>query len=449
MKTEAFEMQETIALSNEQRMREKLEHLQSRARRLRIQPFTFAFGEPFKSDDKKWRVTVTARGQRPVMSGWRFAATLEIIPGSDGHLVKSVPGMTLPSLRGRDPALCEHCRTRRVRKETFIIINDSGELKQVGRECLQDYVGNDVAAAVAMIAVMGDLENALGDDDEEEYSGGGGGALVLDLEEFLSYVAAVAREDGFISSKMVQEGKAQFSTASSALDRISRARKSQKEGIIQRKLDELLPKEVDVQTAESATAWALQLPATSDFNNNLRILAKTGYVRLKNLGIAAYIVGGYLREQGRRRESQRNAHLLPQEEQHFLGTVGERRDFDAIVLGHFATDGFYGTTHIYRLAIDGCQAVWFASREEQAFLEAEDRAQWEQDNPDKEWLYPDMPGPFRITATVKEHKVNRRDNVTPETVLTRVTVWTKEGIRQAAEKAEKAARRASSGRSKV
>jgi len=84
------------------------------------------------------------------INGWQLIGKIEHT--HEGNLLFSAPDVAIPeSYRDAKP-YCEHCGTLRVRKETFVIRNEEGEYKQVGRSCLKLYTNGLDAEACASYA---------------------------------------------------------------------------------------------------------------------------------------------------------------------------------------------------------------------------------------------------------------------------------------------------------
>ncbi len=81
----------------------------------------------------------------------RRDASLASLPNTPGSKLLGVvdtngqvhllPGETFPEGYEFEPGECDYCKRRIVRCETFIIRSASGEIKQVGRNCLREFVG--------------------------------------------------------------------------------------------------------------------------------------------------------------------------------------------------------------------------------------------------------------------------------------------------------------------
>ena len=82
--------------------------------------------------------------------GWKFAATIEhhdacnVIRSFDDELV-------IPDKYKTCGPECEHCNRIRSRKDTYLIVNEEGQFKQVGKSCLKEYThGLDAEKAKAI-----------------------------------------------------------------------------------------------------------------------------------------------------------------------------------------------------------------------------------------------------------------------------------------------------------
>ena len=71
-------------------------------------------------------------------NGWEFAGVIEHTEG--GNICRTFEGVELPEHFSTCPPYCEHCKTTRRRKDTYLVKNTTtGEIKQVGKNCLKEY----------------------------------------------------------------------------------------------------------------------------------------------------------------------------------------------------------------------------------------------------------------------------------------------------------------------
>ena len=127
---------------NLEHLQGRIEKLNKRARKLGCQEIQVQVtneefiqvgmaGSDFTETVKMLTVTVT--GEAPVIAGWKFVATLQ--HEQTGTILRTVRGEEIPErYREADASVCEHCNTRRKRKDTYVVKNvENGEFKQVGR----------------------------------------------------------------------------------------------------------------------------------------------------------------------------------------------------------------------------------------------------------------------------------------------------------------------------
>lgn len=85
---------------------------------------------------------------------WQVIAQVQSAQPAPGNLIFNISrdAGDEPALRkwASCPIGCEHCKTERPRKMSFILKDEKGELKEVGSNCLKDYTGIDPASALFM-----------------------------------------------------------------------------------------------------------------------------------------------------------------------------------------------------------------------------------------------------------------------------------------------------------
>src|SRR3972149_3916096 len=97
-------------------------------------------------------------------------------------ILRNVPGETLPESWRRADQKCDHCGLIRKRNETFVVRHEDGTLKQIGRQCIADFLGHKgpegmLAAAEYLFSADG---AACGAEDDDSL---GGKVGVVWLEE--------------------------------------------------------------------------------------------------------------------------------------------------------------------------------------------------------------------------------------------------------------------------
>ena len=118
--------------------------------------------------------------------------------GPGRTVVRPIANVDLRQWRGTE-AGCEHCRTRRTRRETFLLQSPAGRVVQVGRDCLQEYAGCDPVSsseAVLRAELLARLNGIL----QMESRGGGRWAMTLELPRFVEVAAEMVMAHGYLSA---------------------------------------------------------------------------------------------------------------------------------------------------------------------------------------------------------------------------------------------------------
>lgn len=360
----------------------KIEKLNKKAEKLGCEPITLeVIDEKFepKNDEgtefEKFLV-VEIKGQKPMINGWTFVATLEH-SHEHGNIVRTVPGESVPEEYRTVEPRCDHCQTRRYRKDTFLVRNEQGEIKQVGRNCLKDFLGHSDPHHIAEYAEMLiELEEWANDYTPHT---GVRDDRYIDLKTYLTYVAECIRRFGWVSRVRAYEYEEE-STANRALREMFP---------FNPRYREVFPGEEAKQLAEAALVWAREeMEPNNDYLHNLKVLVSSGVIEWRDTGLAASIIIAYQKAKEKKKQREKSEHI---------GEVGERIEVDVVVEKVHVFENDWGTTKLHRFKDDkGNVIVWFASNE---LLE-------EGKN-------------YKIRGTVREHSEYRG---VKQTVLTRCKV---------------------------
>ncbi len=299
-------------------------------------------------------------GQRPIIAGWQFVATLQHTDG--GNLLRVVPGHTepLPERYRNSDNFCEHCRTDRQRKDVYVLRHENGTYKQVGRTCLKDFMGHANPYAVAelaeMLATIDDM--CRGAEDDDWLGCGSGSPRYFSIENFLTTVATVVRQDGWMSRTTA---RATFGGATASADtalfllmpslnETDRKAKAKYLGTVE-----------DRAQAVAAIEWArnIAVDPENDFMWNLRVMAHMEVVDHKTSGIAAAIIRCYI--VGMERELRYKKRMKEASESEFFGTPKKREEFTLTLRDVIACDGTWPSMLHRWITAEGNLAVWFQS----------------------------------------------------------------------------------------
>lgn len=358
-----------IPSSNLSALEKDLSKLNKRARKLGLDVLSWEYGERFTvekgaNDDGRKRlieyvpVTINLDGDIKLPGGWHLVAALDH-RSADTPIILPVPGEELPKRFRSSGPNCNHCKLDRRRNDTFVIRDEGGEYKQVGRTCIADYLGHKDALNIARAyQFVSSFVESLRDEDSGYYRAV---PSIWNLESCLEFVAALVREDGWTP----RSGNFGCATADNAwswfVDDFQPVRT--KRGLIH-------PPEVtdkDKELAAKARAWLdVQDPtkAKSDYIYNIQAIVKAGQVTRRTIGLAASIIGTYKRQVER---DLRYAHERKEKENgrpsEWVGEVKKRiKGLEIEVFGTYETEGDYGLyTRVVFKDSEGNEFVWFAS----------------------------------------------------------------------------------------
>lgn len=307
-------------------------------------------------------IDIEVEGKAEV-SGWRFAASLEYT--KNGNFIHGVDGIEVPERFYNCEPWCEHCKTRRDRRNSYIVQNtETGEFKQVGKSCLKDFTHGLSAEAVAHFeSFFKELEEAR---DGGSWSGS---PLYYNVHDFLVAAAECIRLFGYIRSTDNGISTAYMSEMLFRVENNMRLPFNMAEDIrkwyddaVERGWDTKRQESIDL--AENARKWILANEKNDNYFHNLKVACSQTYTA-GDLGLLVSIFPTYNRElewEAERRERERKdaearAHST------YMGEVGSRVQFviDSI---HLITswETQWGRTYVYKLSdANGQQATWKTS----------------------------------------------------------------------------------------
>lgn len=295
---------------------------------------------------------VTVYGEEPVIAGFKFIGALTHLPDA-GNVLRLIPGETVPEkYKNTSPDLCEHCGFKRQRKETYLLKSEDGtKYMQVGSACLKDFAGGH-GDPKAVLTVFASMLEAI----EIAQSSGGGPMREVTRFSLLRFLEHVAAE--------VRLGNGKFITATQAREQqIVSTGEAAWNALIDPTLYDAVVTPEDKEMAEAAQEFVLEKFANdeTDFGHNIFTVAKFGAVGFKEKGIAAYIVGAYLKEKAKQaKQAAPNGDVVD-----LMLPKGERLDFEVTVTGVSAFEGQFGNTKVFKLdtVVDGKHGrlVWFCT----------------------------------------------------------------------------------------
>lgn len=259
---------------------------------------------------------------------------------------------------------CDYCKTNRKRNKTYLVVNqETGEWKQLGKECLKLFVtGIDVDAIATFESFIKEAEDAANPGDEFFYSRRFKFVKVADA---LALACAVYRERGYLATRdvagnsndlcnknIVQRKLTQQCGCDSDFLNISSSVRGEIDEITV-KTDTAIAKE-DV---EVAVEMVKRFPG-EPYYNNLKVIVENEYIPLHKLGLLVSIpkaIDRYEEEMRRQEEKEK-----PTAESNYLGSVGEKISVNFVSGREVACcETQFGLLHIYEFKdANGNTVVW-------------------------------------------------------------------------------------------
>ena len=254
---------------------------------------------------------------------------------------------------------CDYCKTNRKRNKTYLVVNrETGEWKQLGKECLKLFVtGIDVDAIATFESFIKEAEDAANPGDEFFYNRRFKFVKVADA---LALACAVYRERGYLATRDV---------AGNANDLSNK-------NIVQRKLTQQYGCDSDFLNITNSTRDKIdaitfktdinvedvisdveQLPDDT-YYNNLKVIVSNEYIPLNKLGLLASIPKAIERYKEEKRRQEEKGRLAA--ESNYLGSVGEKISVNFVSGREIACcETQFGLLHIYEFKdANGNIVVW-------------------------------------------------------------------------------------------
>lgn len=143
-------MKKTYIINNEyfEKFKELIEQLNKKALKCGEDKIEYTIIETFYKDDKSKRINkfynIEVEYEDIKIDGYKVIATI-CHNYEDGNVVRLSPTTKTVNEKYRTiDGICQHCNTNRRRKQTVLLENEQGEIIQVGKTCLKDFLGHNI-----------------------------------------------------------------------------------------------------------------------------------------------------------------------------------------------------------------------------------------------------------------------------------------------------------------
>lgn len=260
-------------------------------------------------------VDLTLSHPQIAYDGWSFVAAIDY--SASGPIMRVKPGETLGQWRPADTPICEHCGLSRHRTSVYAVRNDDGQVKQVGKSCLADFLGVKPAGLWAL-----DADPLDGLDDTDDFGGWRDTrSTVAGLREVLGSALAVSdggrawRSAAYTAPGEVPSGRA---VANLLFDSPRNpTKKDVEEAAALREAQERFDQD---GTVDQVIEAVLEAPGGSEYIDNLHRLVRGEYVDARHVPLAASAVTVWAR--ARTKAAEKAARPAPV--QGFIAPVGEK-----------------------------------------------------------------------------------------------------------------------------
>jgi len=375
-----------VPIENVPELKTKIEKLNRKATKIgcpQVEVYMTGAHDEIDTKTKKVQryIHIEVEGERPVINGWKFVATLQHVTEENRNIVRVVPGEVLDEGYRTAKPVCHHCNTIRYRKDTYVVQHiETGEYKQVGRNCLADFFEGGVQPQqyAAWAQMLHDAEEAASASTTKRNSQ----SDLIWADAFLQACAEAALRFGFVSkatARRAYEERDQHidTTAQVALHILYPGEftpEKYRDIEISPAAEELVRKAM-----EWVDTWK-DNDELNDYLYNLSVVAKMTAITYRETGLLASLIGAYLREVEGQQQQRVKQEKKPGFNKHY-GKVGEKVELVLKVNKVTTREGTFGETHVHQFEDEeGHEFTWFATNK---ML------------PELKW--------FKLTATIKAH----------------------------------------------
>lgn len=354
-----------IPAINFPRLNEEIEKLNKRAKKLKTEPIVLTILETITEkkrndivgfDYQETYHLCVVTGDAPKLAGWTLVTVIEPVPDGE-NLLREVPGQICPAEFRKTDMHCDHCGSIRKRNAIFVLKHDSGEYKQVGRNCLADFLGHEHPESMLSRAEYIFVFDRLIGKAQDEGWGVGNGTPVVSTTEFTITASVVIRKLGWLPRS--KAGEFEQATSDIVWDICTRPHEKSVAELIRK--NDLHAEDNDIEAAEAAIAWAASIDpdnAPNTYLYDLGVCCRQNYVDIKRRGYVTSVLQAHKRMlsdlQVKNSESLLSKHL---------GEINQRTKFDnvVVVMATNYMSGIYNKTLIKFRDDQGNILIWRAS----------------------------------------------------------------------------------------
>lgn len=359
-------MQYRIYEDNIERLEKKLQRIANKCKKYGNDFKYEQVGEEFSeyTDDNGNKhtvryVLVEAEGTA-IINDWKFIASVEHT--EKGNIIKSCCEVEVPVKYYTSKSICEHCNSKRYRKDTYIVQNiETGEFKQVGKSCLKDFTCGMSAESIAnYISLFDELIQG------EIIEGSGyNGTRYIDVKESLQYIAETIRHFGYVKSDDIrptkQRAREYYEVEHGMLNGYYDKERAKELRAEIKSVSFNYDSEYAKKLTENVLKWIEEQEESNNYIHNLKTVCNLEYVSFDKFGLLASMFPTYDRQMIR--EKQKAEEKAQEQQSKYVGNIGDRitvQIADFKVVTSWETN--FGLTKIFKIIdTDGNIYTWKTS----------------------------------------------------------------------------------------
>lgn len=304
------------------------------------------------------------------LGAWKVLGKLE--PFGDGRIAFAAsddPGENaqLGAYREAEPC-CEHCNKKRQRKDTYVVRHtETGETKQIGSTCLEDFTGIDPAKVLFLAQVYGVFKTI--DDSFEHFMHGKGADHGVRPVDFLRDALFAAEwQGGFISAKRAKE-ELLTPTYVHARDLADLLRRDGLWNRYRESKDRLLA------SAQRVIDWWTALEPTSEFERTTQQIVTAESLPFENKYLAFATASIPAMDRALAKAAAQAARAAHPSEH--VGSPGEKMQQAMRLTGQHGFETQFGWSYFVNFVdVEGNKYSWRTANPPQAFLDVDAKSKW-------------------------------------------------------------------------
>lgn len=298
-------------------------------------------------------IVVEADGTAKV-NDWEFVATIQHM--NPVNIIRSFrTEYEVPAHYFTAAPVCEHCNSKRSRKDTYLIRNTiSGEFKQVGKSCLKDFTNGLSAEAVTRyISFFDELIEGIkvGSSSFTPYY------PTLDV---LQNAVEAVNLYGYVKSRN-DFGDPNYNATSTVVgDQFGYVHPSVRKQYEEDGFNASRPG--NKEKAELILNWVRSQNPEFGYMSNLKAACLPEYCEFRSFGLIVSAVAAYNRDQEKlARQAEKAAQVKAESENsEWFGSIGERVELSNLACTLLTSwNNQFGTTHLYKMVSEnGSVFTW-------------------------------------------------------------------------------------------